>query len=277
VLPATPAKGIARRWFADGEALLAIDVPERGEAALDALQDAVLLGEFDTPLQRIARACGHDFDWRASERNAPLQMSAEAAPDGPEPFESTRSRPIGLALPDTLFERLTSAIDREEAGLHLTMHRRRCRVVLERLSLDSADRDRLRPGSLLLLPASCRTSWGIELVSDAGEPLRLAASVEAKSGNAIASMTQPPVLAVGECVVSLTTPIVIDIDRWTNGYRIDCHVIEGAPVTVELARSQERDAGGERSAASDTVTFEGTLVGLGRAHAVRLAPPRAQD
>ena len=208
VTTASPAAGHRRRWFAAGEARLAIDVPASGTASeegLPSLHDAVLLAEHDRLLRALAERCGEDFAWRpiASPEPSPEEMPADEALTFSlaAPGEGLRA---GVHLPPELHDALSGSLEMPvvhdvadgkdggttdgdgadvganevegegggDGGVWIIDNFPFVSLEIERFALSAEDVERVAVGAVVLLPASFGGAWSgtLRLVSSDGGP-----------------------------------------------------------------------------------------------------------
>lgn len=296
-----------RRWFAAAGAHLAIDAPATPEPPeLDAVRDALLLGEHDALLCRLERLAGCDFDWRPLEGVPPpavpdftlARREAVASDASAEPSAVTapdaKSR-VGIVLPDALRTAVEAAVgtvsfdvedasEREEHDSIVLIPRvAASRVVMASFGLGGSDADRVRCGSLILLPQSFGPRWSVSLdTAVAGWlPAWLApedAAVVPATSSSGRDAGSEQLADVGgsegalHCTVRLEGELVVPLARW-------------APGATGSARDGESEArhglplvggltDGTRAIAelSDGRAYRGELLRVGRGWALRLAP-----
>ena len=294
-----------RRWFAAPDAWLAIDAPRVPDGAgLDAVRDALLLGRHDALLRRLEEIAGRDFAWRPAEetltsgapdftlalRRSPAPDVDASAPDGPGGPAVLR---VGVALSGPLHERLEAVASRasveDEPGpepgpaaggdIALVPRLAPARLAIARFALDEADAERVRPGSLVLLPESFAPRWRASLETtvagtlparlDAGEGMLLPEPAGPDGTFDVAADPAADPAAGVACTVRLETELRVPLARWAprdagtpdagpsvRGLPLRDALADGAALVVELG---------------DGRGWRGELLRVGRGRAARLS------
>ena len=236
-----------------------IDAPARErDGVADVLEDAMLLGDCDELLRRVAHGCGEDLAW------APAPAAAAGRADGAvdEPFDFTIGRVgerrgrVAVRLPEPLRGRLAetslappSAAHAARPGatadpsepdggreIRIVAHRPALWLELDRFALDADDAARLGDGALLLLPGSFDERWrGAFGPHDA--PATLPVALDARAGAAT------PVRASARDAAATTDGPIGGADASTEGVRCS--------VRLERACGRYRSGSGRRPARRD--------------------------
>lgn len=261
-----------RRWFADGAARLAIDVDYPVDARIDALQDAALLGRLDVLLSDIERRCQREFEWRPSGvDDTSLTVSVRQ--------DATL---LGLALSSTDQERLLTAVNENDScSLQLMPHRESRYLELQTFALDADDVKRLRPGAMLLIPASYHAAWTAQLQIELTASARASECVNIDVASGLVTVRDDAVsdrqasaltaaaltdreARAAHCRVFLDAPVDLrrDVPEEERAPLAQLH--EGDSVSVQVVTDRAADSG---------QTYAGRLLQVGRGWAVRLNTP----
>ncbi len=201
------------------------------DTASNSFQSAIALAEQDPLLQCVSSWLNQDFDWQP----VPASDSQELEPDlMPEitpditpditlrSAKSTRHR-IGLSFRENI-DRLPTFPAEYGEIVELQKHKQTVSLCLASLQLSDADVQRLKPGSLVLLPESFKDQCEVELfASPSGTHVALA-KLDHRNNNlrfaddAMQPTQSAPVETGSVTRVILQQPVSIDVSRLSESH-----------------------------------------------------------